>query len=43
MYGAVRLLKANFFRAGYTVITTASPKHFDLAKSRGADLVFDYV
>ncbi|KAH8696390.1 putative zinc-binding oxidoreductase ToxD [Talaromyces proteolyticus] len=28
--------------AGYTVITTASPKHFDLVKGRGADLVFDY-
>ncbi|KAF3389863.1 Alcohol oxidase [Talaromyces pinophilus] len=24
--------------AGYTVITTASPKHFDLVKARGADL-----
>lgn len=29
-------------RAGYKVITTCSPKHLDLVKSRGADEVFDY-
>ena len=29
-------------RSGLTVITTASPKSFDLVKSRGADAVFDY-
>ncbi len=29
-------------RSGLTVITTASPKNFDLVKSRGADVVFDY-
>lgn len=29
-------------RSGLTVITTASPKNFELVKSRGADAVFDY-
>ena len=29
-------------RSGLTVITTASPKNFDLVRSRGADVVFDY-
>lgn len=28
--------------AGYRVVTTASPKNFDLVKSLGADVVFDY-
>ncbi|CAG8983361.1 hypothetical protein HYALB_00000528 [Hymenoscyphus albidus] len=28
--------------SGLTVLATASPKHFDLVKSRGADTVFDY-
>lgn len=28
--------------SGLTVVTTASPKNFDLVKSRGADAVFDY-
>ncbi|PVH97219.1 oxidoreductase-like protein [Periconia macrospinosa] len=28
--------------SGLTVVTTASPEHFDLVKSRGADVVFDY-
>ncbi|KAI9742876.1 MAG: hypothetical protein M1818_003605 [Claussenomyces sp. TS43310] len=28
--------------SGLTVVTTASPKSFDLVKSRGADVVFDY-
>ena len=28
--------------SGRRVITTCSPKHFDLAKSRGADVVYDY-
>ncbi|CAG8955808.1 hypothetical protein HYFRA_00011677 [Hymenoscyphus fraxineus] len=28
--------------SGLTVIATASPKHFDLVKSRGADVVFNY-
>ncbi|KAJ6117560.1 hypothetical protein N7512_007285 [Penicillium capsulatum] len=28
-------------KAGYTVIATCSPKNFDLARSRGADEVFD--
>jgi NADPH:quinone reductase-like Zn-dependent oxidoreductase len=28
--------------AGYKVVTTASPRNFDLVKSRGADEVFDY-
>lgn len=29
-------------RAGYSVITTCSPKNNDLVKSRGAEAVFDY-
>jgi hypothetical protein len=29
-------------RAGYTVLTTCSPRNFDLCKSRGAEAVFDY-
>lgn len=29
-------------RAGYTVLTTCSPRNFDLCKSRGANAVFDY-
>ena len=29
-------------RSGLTVVTTVSPKNFDLVKSRGADAVFDY-
>lgn len=29
-------------RSGYKVITTASPKHFDLLRDRGADVVLDY-
>ncbi|KIX10174.1 uncharacterized protein Z518_01255 [Rhinocladiella mackenziei CBS 650.93] len=28
--------------AGYTVLTTCSPRNFDLCKSRGAEAVFDY-
>jgi NADPH:quinone reductase-like Zn-dependent oxidoreductase len=28
--------------SGYTVITTCSPRNFDLVKSLGADVVFDY-
>lgn len=28
--------------SGYTVLTTCSPRMFDLARSRGADAVFDY-
>jgi NADPH:quinone reductase-like Zn-dependent oxidoreductase len=28
--------------SGLQVLTTASPKNFDLVKSRGADVVFDY-
>ncbi|KAK5719102.1 hypothetical protein LTR15_007625 [Elasticomyces elasticus] len=28
--------------SGYQVLTTCSPKHFDLMKERGADLVYDY-
>lgn len=28
--------------SGYTVITTCSPRNFDLVKSRGADIIFDY-
>lgn len=35
---AVQLAKA----AGYTVVTTASPHSFDLVRSHGADVVFDY-
>lgn len=34
----VQLAKA----AGYTVVTTASPHSFDLVRSYGADVVFDY-
>ena len=34
--------EADLLRSGLTVITTASPKNFDLVKSRGADAVFDY-
>lgn len=30
-------------RSGMQVITTCSPKHFDLVKRLGADLVYDYV
>lgn len=29
-------------RSGLTIVATASPKNFDLVKSRGADAVFDY-
>jgi NADPH:quinone reductase-like Zn-dependent oxidoreductase len=29
-------------RAGYAVLTTCSPRNFDLCKSRGAEAVFDY-
>ncbi|PYH67887.1 zinc-binding alcohol dehydrogenase family protein [Aspergillus vadensis CBS 113365] len=29
-------------RAGYTVLTTCSPKNFDLVREYGADAVFDY-
>jgi NADPH:quinone reductase-like Zn-dependent oxidoreductase len=36
-------MNTHLLRAGYTVITTASPKHFELVRDRGADLVFDYV
>ncbi|CAI6334278.1 unnamed protein product [Periconia digitata] len=28
--------------SGLTVVTTASPENFDLLKSRGADVIFDY-
>jgi hypothetical protein len=36
--------KANFnVSSGCTVITTCSPKHFELMRDRGADVVFDYV
>ena len=28
--------------SGYKVVTTASPRNFDLVKSLGADAVFDY-
>ncbi|KAF7185518.1 Protein TOXD [Pseudocercospora fuligena] len=28
--------------SGYRVLTTCSPKHFDLMKDRGADMVYDY-
>ncbi|KAI0914942.1 putative zinc-binding oxidoreductase ToxD [Ustulina deusta] len=35
---AIRLAKLS----GWNVITTCSPKHFDLVKDRGADMVFDY-
>jgi hypothetical protein len=28
--------------AGYTVLTTCSPRNFELCKSRGAEAVFDY-
>jgi NADPH:quinone reductase-like Zn-dependent oxidoreductase len=31
------------FRSGLTVITTASPRNFDLLKKLGADHVLDYV
>jgi hypothetical protein len=30
-------------RSGVKVTVTCSPKHFDLMKKRGADLVYDYV
>jgi NADPH:quinone reductase-like Zn-dependent oxidoreductase len=30
-------------RSGYTVVTTCSPRNFDLVKSLGADAVYDYV
>lgn len=30
------------FRSGYTPVATCSPKHFSLAKSYGAEHVFDY-
>jgi NADPH:quinone reductase-like Zn-dependent oxidoreductase len=36
---AIQLAKLS----GLRVITTCSPKHFDLMKSLGADLVLDYV
>lgn len=29
-------------RSGFRVITTCSPRNFDLVKSRGADEVYDY-
>lgn len=32
----------NTNRAGYTVLTTCSPKNFDLVRQYGADAVFDY-
>ena len=32
----------SLIRSGLTVITTTSPKNFDLVKSRGADVIFDY-
>ncbi|BCS27924.1 zinc-binding alcohol dehydrogenase family protein [Aspergillus puulaauensis] len=35
---AIQLAK----RAGYTVVATASPRSFDLAKRYGADAVYDY-
>ncbi|OLN85241.1 Protein TOXD 3 [Colletotrichum chlorophyti] len=35
---SIQLAKA----AGYTVVTTASPRSFDLVKKYGADKVFDY-
>jgi len=35
---AIQLAKA----AGYSVVTTSSPKNFDYVKSLGADIVFDY-
>ncbi|GAW20137.1 hypothetical protein ANO14919_096340 [Xylariales sp. No.14919] len=35
---AIQLAKLS----GWNVITTCSPKHFDLVKDRGADMVFDY-
>ena len=35
---AIQLAK----RAGYTVVVTASPRSFDLAKRYGADAVYDY-
>ncbi|KAI1175340.1 putative zinc-binding oxidoreductase ToxD [Nemania sp. FL0916] len=35
---AIQLAKLS----GWNVITTCSPKHFELVKSRGADQVFDY-
>lgn len=31
------------YRSGLTVISTSSPRNFELLKSRGADHVFDYV
>lgn len=31
------------YRSGNRVITTCSPKHFDLMKELGADEVYDYV
>jgi NADPH:quinone reductase-like Zn-dependent oxidoreductase len=36
------LLTKTIDRAGYTVLTTCSPRNFDLCKSRGAEAVFDY-
>jgi NADPH:quinone reductase-like Zn-dependent oxidoreductase len=30
------------FRSGLTVLTTCSPRNFDLVRSRGADHIFDY-
>ena len=30
------------YRSGLTVITTCSPRNFDLVRSRGADHIFDY-
>lgn len=36
------LIEMTSLRSGLTVLTTASPKNFDLVKSRGADEVFDY-
>lgn len=32
-----------FFRSGFKVVTTCSPRNFDLVKDLGADLILDYV
>ena len=37
-----RCIRLTLTRSGLTVITTASPKNFELVKSRGADMVFNY-
>jgi NADPH:quinone reductase-like Zn-dependent oxidoreductase len=36
-----RLMRSS--RSDVKVVVTCSPKHFDLMKKRGADLVYDYV